>query len=707
MYELDHRGEQHVGAAGVPEGARDEQQHGGSKALAAGPDDVVGHRVDQDDVGVEAGPDHAVHVAHVRGDRLQDLLEVEHPALDRLPQSPETRQPPTGDVLAGGGGVHRRDYRWAGALHARAAGTWARPGHGLTRRGDRCDNPRLSALRHGGVQRRTLETGQQLGLASRIGARRAWSFGHGPKTTTAVPGSDAGSTGRRTDMHAVIKTGGKQYRVAPGDTVKVETLTAEVGQQVTLSEVLAVSNGDDVKVGVALRGRRRGRRHGRRARAPRQGHDLQDEAPQALSEAPGASSELHRTAHRLDRVTGGQEQNMAHKKAGGSSRNGRDSQSKRLGVKIFGGQGIEPGQIIVRQRGTQFHAGDNVGMGRDHTLFSLVTGQGQVRRQGRAEPPRRQRRAGRRAERLSVRGRHACEKPCRSRRGFFFSRSRIVKFIDEATIEVAAGNGGDGSASFRREKFIPKGGPDGGDGGRGGSVWAIADRNINTLIDYRYARRHEAPDGERGRGADCYGAGGEDIELRMPVGTVIVDADTGERLADLVRARPARAARTRRQGRPRQPALQVEHQSRAARVHEGRAGRAAQAATRTARARRRRSARHAQRRQVHLHPCGVERAAQGRRLSVHDAASQPRGRSRRPRAELRDRRHSRADRGCRRGCGTGPPVPQAPEPDGPAAASRRLQADGRRATPCATSGRSSPSCASTTSGSTGSPAGWC
>ncbi|MGE5160899.1 MAG: 50S ribosomal protein L27 [Betaproteobacteria bacterium] len=65
---------------------------------------------------------------------------------------------------------------------------------------------------------------------------------------------------------------------------------------------------------------------------------------------------------------------MAHKKAGGSSRNGRDSQAKRLGVKIFGGQGIEPGQIIVRQRGTQFHPGDNVGMGRDHTLFSLVAG---------------------------------------------------------------------------------------------------------------------------------------------------------------------------------------------------------------------------------------------------------------------------------------------------------------------------------------------
>jgi GTP-binding protein len=98
-----------------------------------------------------------------------------------------------------------------------------------------------------------------------------------------------------------------------------------------------------------------------------------------------------------------------------------------------------------------------------------------------------------------------------------------VKFIDEALIEVAAGKGGDGCASFRREKFIPKGGPDGGDGGRGGSVWAHSDRNINTLIDYRYARLHRAPNGEPGRGADCYGAGGADIELKVPVGTVIID----------------------------------------------------------------------------------------------------------------------------------------------------------------------------------------
>ena len=110
-----------------------------------------------------------------------------------------------------------------------------------------------------------------------------------------------------------------------------------------------------------------------------------------------------------------------------------------------------------------------------------------------------------------------------------------VKFIDEALIEVAAGKGGDGCASFRREKFIPKGGPDGGDGGKGGSVWARSDRNLNTLIDYRYARLHRAPNGEPGRGADCYGAGGADIELKVPVGTVIIDPETGEELADLGR----------------------------------------------------------------------------------------------------------------------------------------------------------------------------
>ncbi len=110
-----------------------------------------------------------------------------------------------------------------------------------------------------------------------------------------------------------------------------------------------------------------------------------------------------------------------------------------------------------------------------------------------------------------------------------------MKFVDEARIEVQGGNGGNGAASFRREKFIPKGGPDGGDGGRGGSVYVLADRNLNTLIDYRYARKFFAKNGENGRGADCFGAGAEDIVLKVPVGTLVIDETTGETVADLTK----------------------------------------------------------------------------------------------------------------------------------------------------------------------------
>ena len=110
-----------------------------------------------------------------------------------------------------------------------------------------------------------------------------------------------------------------------------------------------------------------------------------------------------------------------------------------------------------------------------------------------------------------------------------------MKFIDEAKIEVHAGKGGDGAATFRREKYIRYGGPNGGDGGRGGSVWARADRNINTLIDYRFERIHRADGGGRGMGSDCNGRGGEDVELRVPVGTVIRDEETGDLVADLAK----------------------------------------------------------------------------------------------------------------------------------------------------------------------------
>ena len=108
-----------------------------------------------------------------------------------------------------------------------------------------------------------------------------------------------------------------------------------------------------------------------------------------------------------------------------------------------------------------------------------------------------------------------------------------MKFFDEAHIEVIAGDGGNGVASFRREKYIPRGGPSGGDGGHGGSIFAVADRNLNTLIDFRYKRLFRAQSGDNGQGSDCYGKGGDDMVLSVPVGTVIRDALSNEVLADL------------------------------------------------------------------------------------------------------------------------------------------------------------------------------
>ena len=109
-----------------------------------------------------------------------------------------------------------------------------------------------------------------------------------------------------------------------------------------------------------------------------------------------------------------------------------------------------------------------------------------------------------------------------------------MKFVDEASIDVAAGDGGNGCVSFRHEKFKEFGGPNGGDGGRGGHVYALADPNLNTLVDFRYTRRFEAKRGEHGMGSDMFGAAGDDITLKMPVGTIISDAETGEVLHELL-----------------------------------------------------------------------------------------------------------------------------------------------------------------------------
>ncbi|MFE8072825.1 GTPase ObgE [Marinobacteraceae bacterium S3BR75-40.1] len=108
-----------------------------------------------------------------------------------------------------------------------------------------------------------------------------------------------------------------------------------------------------------------------------------------------------------------------------------------------------------------------------------------------------------------------------------------MKFVDEATVAVQAGKGGNGCLSFRREKFVPRGGPDGGDGGDGGSVILVADESLNTLVDYRYQRKFKAETGEDGKGRNCSGRKGQDLELPVPVGTTVVDVDTEEVLGDL------------------------------------------------------------------------------------------------------------------------------------------------------------------------------
>lgn len=111
-----------------------------------------------------------------------------------------------------------------------------------------------------------------------------------------------------------------------------------------------------------------------------------------------------------------------------------------------------------------------------------------------------------------------------------------MKFVDEATIRVQAGDGGNGCVSFRREKYVPRGGPDGGDGGDGGNVYLVADTNLNTLVDFRFVRSYQAQRGVNGSSADCTGARGEDLLLKVPVGTRVVDCGTGEVMGDLSEA---------------------------------------------------------------------------------------------------------------------------------------------------------------------------
>ncbi len=135
-----------------------------------------------------------------------------------------------------------------------------------------------------------------------------------------------------------------------------------------------------------------------------------------------------------------------------------------------------------------------------------------------------------------------------------------MKFVDEALISVIAGKGGNGSASFRREKFIPFGGPDGGDGGRGGSVFLEGCSGLNTLVDFRHVRKYKAQNGQGGSGANKTGKSGEDIVIRVPLGTIITENETGQSIGEVTEARAKGAGRAGRQRRTRKCPLQKLHQ---------------------------------------------------------------------------------------------------------------------------------------------------
>src|SRR5438128_196956 len=205
---------------------------------------------------------------------------------------------------------------------------------------------------------------------------------------------------------------------------------------------------------------------------------------------------------------------MAHKKGVGSSRNGRDSNPQMLGVKRFAGQFLTGGSILVRQRGTRFKPGLNVGIGSDDTLFAKVDGFVKFERRGDSRF-------------MSIGSNPVCPPPGPP------GPAVHGMFVDEIDVFVKGGDGGAGCVSFRREKFVPYGGPDGGDGGDGGSIWLEAAPALTTLLDFHYRRHYHAERGTHGQGSNRHGASGDDLILKVPLGTVVADRDTGELLGDL------------------------------------------------------------------------------------------------------------------------------------------------------------------------------
>ena len=256
---------------------------------------------------------------------------------------------------------------------------------------------------------------------------------------------------------------------------------------------------------------------------------------------------------------------MAHKKGQGSSRNGRDSAGQRRGVKIYGSENVVAGNILVRQVGTLFHPGQNVGMGKDFTLFAMVDGTVKYTRKTRGD----RRVVIGRPQGLSRRARAgvaSAAEPTGPRRSSYGGH---VKFVDEVRIQV------EGRRRRRRRRGVAarEVHPARRAGRRrrrldGGDVVLVVDPQLHTLLDYRYVREHRARSGEHGRGSDQNGLSRPALELRVPPGTLVKDAATGEVARRHGRGLPALRGRKGGQRRPRQHELRHLHQPGAA-LREG------------------------------------------------------------------------------------------------------------------------------------------